>query len=483
MKQLHRFNEEALTNKIQKQLIEDLSQKEIDKVLKQIKLTKSKQLLTLKQKIHPTLEQQVVLWALAENCRLIYKFALRERLDWWERNKDKTKEERDSYPDYTKQQNDLPNLKELYPRYKQNHSKSLQMTLKTLDANFKSFLALRNNGESSANTPGFKGKKHFTPLIYNQSGFKHENNELVFSHNYLLDGITRIDLRFTLTNDAIFEDKNVKQVIISQNKKTKEFFVSIQYEFETPKYVDNGIYQAFDQGIINILAGVNSHVGKTIQINNPRINNYWQPKINELKSKRDHCLKHSNRWYWYNDKLKKIITKQKHQQKDYQHKVSKKIINNTQANTILIGDLNVRDIHPKENGNSKSNRTMRRNQINSGNISRLAGFLTYKAQKVGKKVIRISERRTTKRCCFCGKKEQRMLSERIIHCDKCGIVIDRDVNGAVNILQRYFAILTLSHKRLLVGQQLLNDFRKLFFATHSSGICQPANAQQTRKES
>ncbi|MBN1327883.1 MAG: transposase [Candidatus Heimdallarchaeota archaeon] len=464
-------------------MVEDLSEEEIDKVIKQLPENKSKQILTVKLQINPTKEQQKVLWGLAENCRLIYNFALKERLDWWERNKDKVMNEREEFIAYNKQQNDLPKLKEQFPRYKQNYSKTLQMTLKEVDSNYKSFFTLKGNGESTANPPSFKGKKYFTSIIYNQFGFKFENNEVVFNHNYLLDEITRIDLRFSLSNGFSVEDKKIKQIIISYNKKRNEFFLSIQYEVETPLYIDNGIYQAFDQGIINLLTGVNNHAGKTLLITNPRINNYWQPNINELKSKRDHCIKFSNRWYWYNDKLKKIISKQKHQLKDFQHKMSKKIITNTQANTILIGDLKVKEIHPKENGNKKSDRTMRRNQLNSGNISRLAGFLTYKAQKVGKKVIRISERRTTQRCCFCGKKEQRMLSERIIHCDKCGLVIDRDVNGAVNILQRFFAILTLSYKRPLVGQQLLNDFRKLFFAIHSSGICQPANAQQTRKQS
>jgi len=476
-------NSNQLTKKVSKQLVEDLSQEEIDKVLKQLKLNNSMQLLTIKQKIHPSEAQKKVLWGLAENCRLIYNFALKERIDWWEQNKDKAKKEREEFITYNKQQNDLPKLKEQFPRYKQNYAKTLQMTLKQVDANFKSFFALRKNGILTTNNPSFKGKKHFTPLIYNQYGFKFENNEVVFNHNYLIDGITRIDLRFCLRNGFSVEDKKVKQIIISYNKKTKKFFLSIQFEVETPQYSNNGIYQAFDQGIINILAGVNSHAGKTIHINNPRINEYWQPKISELKSKRDHCIKFSNKWHWYNDKLKKIINKQAHQVKDFQHKVSNKIITNTQANTILIGDLKVTEIHPKEKGNKKIDRTMRRNQLNSGNISRLARFLTYKAQKIGKKVIRISERRTTQRCCYCGKREQRMLSERIIHCDKCGLVIDRDINGAVNILQRFFAILSLSHKRLLVRQQLLNEFRKLFFATNSSGICQQANAQQIRKKS
>jgi putative transposase len=251
---------------------------------------------------------------------------------------------------------------------------------------------------------------------------------------------------------------------------------------ETPRFQDNGIYQAIDLGISNIISSVNSHVGKSIIIKNKQINKYWQPKINELKSKRDHCKKLSNRWHWYNEKLKKIYKKQSNQQKDFQHKISKKIIDNTKANTIIIGDLNPKNMSQKRKGDNKIKRSLHRSTFNSGVISRFTRFLTYKAEKVGKKVIRISEKRTTKRCCYCGKKEHRWLSERVINCDKCGLVIDRDINASVNIMQRFLAILSLSQKRLLVRQQLLNDFRKLFFAINNPEICSQSQRSVNSQE-
>ena len=111
-------NTKRLTKKVSKQLVEDLTKREMDKVLKQIKNNNQKKLLlTIKQKIHPTPEQQEVLWALSENCRLIYNFALKERLSWWEQNKDKQIDDREKYPTYVKQQNDLPKIKKQYPRY------------------------------------------------------------------------------------------------------------------------------------------------------------------------------------------------------------------------------------------------------------------------------------------------------------------------------------------------------------------------------
>ena len=96
--------------------------------------------LTKKIRIFPTQEQSQILWILSEKCRLIYNFALKERINSWKINKEKPKEEK-LYISYIDQQNKLPNLKKQYPEYKWVYSKVLQTTLKKLDADYKSFFA------------------------------------------------------------------------------------------------------------------------------------------------------------------------------------------------------------------------------------------------------------------------------------------------------------------------------------------------------
>ena len=87
--------------------------------------------LTQQIKIKPTTAQEVVLNTLSEKCRLIYNFALKERKEAF---KNKLKG-----INYIKQQNDLPKLKTKYPEYSWVYSKVLQYTLRTLDADYKSF--------------------------------------------------------------------------------------------------------------------------------------------------------------------------------------------------------------------------------------------------------------------------------------------------------------------------------------------------------
>jgi putative transposase len=62
--------------------------------------------LTQKMSIFPTPEQEEALWRLSERCRLLYNFALAERIAAWKQGK---------CVGYRKQQNDLPEIKRRYP--------------------------------------------------------------------------------------------------------------------------------------------------------------------------------------------------------------------------------------------------------------------------------------------------------------------------------------------------------------------------------
>jgi putative transposase len=70
--------------------------------------------LNQKVRIYPTEEQLEVLWDLSEKCRLIYNFALSERIENWKEQKEKPKKER-KYITYTHQQNKLLEIKRKYP--------------------------------------------------------------------------------------------------------------------------------------------------------------------------------------------------------------------------------------------------------------------------------------------------------------------------------------------------------------------------------
>ena len=144
------------------------------------------------------------------------------------------------------------------------------------------------------------------------------------------------------------------------------------------------------------------------------------------------------------------------QLRDFQHKVSKVVVENTRANTLVVGDLAVKAMARRKKATGcgwrdKAARTLHHSVQNTGFLGRFVEFLTYKAQRVGKKVLRIDESYTTKTCCLCGHVRHRRLSERRIQCD-CGTPFDRDQNAAVNIMVRFLL------QQPPVNGELLQDF-------------------------
>ncbi|MHA2306575.1 MAG: RNA-guided endonuclease InsQ/TnpB family protein [Candidatus Hodarchaeales archaeon] len=402
---------------------------------------------TYKIQVYPTEEQQNVLWVLSEKCRLLYNFALAERKDDLKKNQVLPSKERE-YFTYIDQQNQLPALKRKNPEYGWVYSKVLQMTLKKLDTAYKSFFSLIKNGNDTARPPRFRGKDHFFTLCYNQSGFKYHENSIDLSHKHP----SQTDLTFELG----FQPKGkIKQIEIFSDYKER-WFLAVNCEISPSRgYHDNGLYQAIDLGINNLVSAVNLK-SQFIQITNKRPDNYWRKKIVEVQSKRDHCKKKSRKWHWYNRKLVEIKRKQSSQLKDFQHKISKVVVTNTKANTLIVGNLAVKQMARKKK--LKHQKTLNYSLQNTGHISRFVQFLTYKAEKIGKKVVKIDEKDTTKTCCVCGLKKKQKLSERAIKCN-CGNQMDRDLNSAVNIMSKFLQEKNLLHQSSVNEESFLHKWK------------------------
>ena len=63
------------------------------------------------------------------------------------------------------------------------------------------------------------------------------------------------------------------------------------------------------------------------------------------------------------------------------------------------------------------------------------GLLGYKAADAGIQLVKVPPAGTSQICSRCGTAVPKPLEERIHHCPSCGLVIDRDINAARNILR------------------------------------------------
>ncbi|MBI5159360.1 IS200/IS605 family element transposase accessory protein TnpB [Candidatus Micrarchaeota archaeon] len=73
-------------------------------------------------------------------------------------------------------------------------------------------------------------------------------------------------------------------------------------------------------------------------------------------------------------------------------------------------------------------------QINDAGWNAFANMLCYKAEEAGCKVVLVNPENTTKTCSNCNLIQSMPLQERTYECPACGLVIDRDLNAARNIL-------------------------------------------------
>lgn len=119
------------------------------------------------------------------------------------------------------------------------------------------------------------------------------------------------------------------------------------------------------------------------------------------------------------------------QRKDFLHKLSTEIAN--QYDLVCVEDINLKAISNNEFHLGKS--------TNDNGYGMFRDMLAYKLKERGKYFIRVGKFfPSTQLCSNCGRKHKLTLSERTYKCE-CGLVIDRDINAAINILHEGIRIL------------------------------------------
>lgn len=139
-------------------------------------------------------------------------------------------------------------------------------------------------------------------------------------------------------------------------------------------------------------------------------------------------VKQSKRWRKKMDQVARVHTHVANVRADVHHKVSRDLVR--QYDRIAVEKLNVSGL---------ARGFLGRQCLDVG----FGGFLTTlkaKALEAGKIVVAVSPAGTSQDCSRCGVKVQKKLSERTHHCPDCGLVLDRDINAARNILIRAQAI-------------------------------------------
>ena len=126
-------------------------------------------------------------------------------------------------------------------------------------------------------------------------------------------------------------------------------------------------------------------------------------------------------------RLSRIHEKMTNSRSDFLHQLSWRIVRDNQS--IFVENLNVE-------GMKKNHRLAR--AISDSSWSQFISFLEYKAAMYGRNLIKIDRfYPSSKTCHVCGYVNNDLkLSDREWLCPQCGAKYDRDVNAAINILNR-----------------------------------------------
>jgi putative transposase len=108
---------------------------------------------------------------------------------------------------------------------------------------------------------------------------------------------------------------------------------------------------------------------------------------------------------------------------DHAHKLSRRLVSD--FGVIAIEDLNVQAM----------GRGVLAKEIGDQGWAAFQAMLEYKAAEAGTQLIRVPPGGTSQACSACGIQVRKRLSERTHRCSGCGLVMDRDMNAARNILR------------------------------------------------
>lgn len=338
----------------------------------------------------------------SERCRLIYNFSLHDKIEAYKKNKTNI-----SIYELKKQ---LPKIKEEYPEYKNVYNKCLSAMYFRLNKAYNYFFKKNNK------FPKYKRKGLFISQEYPASYIN-----VIDEHRFKLPTGKNYPIFIVRTKEKIPE--NFTTLTITKNKNI--YFACFTIDYEENKMKKDRETLSIDLGVKTLVSGITTD-NKIIKVD--KFSHYTK-HLDLLRSKRDRCKKGSRRYKKYNLVFHRELRRYKNRVGDYMHKVSNWLVEKLDYN-LVIGNLNLK--------NMKSNQTwFNKILLNEWRVGKFVEMLSYKSVKYGKEFYKVDESYTSKTCFKCGRiKDDLKLSDRIYKCS-CGYIMDRDINGALNILEKY----------------------------------------------
>ena len=304
------------------------------------------------------------------------------------------------------QQKDLTALRK-DPEFGQYDAACQRTAIRRLHKAFQRFFARRRAGKQ-AGFPRFKGKGRVRSFDHPQPSIKRINKRWVLN----VKGVGK----FRFKHDGRLDVQPVMARIVSTACRVK-----IQLMVDTPDCDWDDKREP-----LGVDLGITSQVSLSDGAQFPRRRRSLV-KIKRLQRQLSKACKGSHA------RQKKRLSLQKEQQRivererGYLHELTTCLVRE-RSSKFYVEDLRI--------GNMVKNHRLARSILEQ-QWGSFVQMLTYKAESAGGWVGKGNPRNTSQRCSGCGAMPEKRLtlSDRTYVCLSCGLVLDRDVNAARNILQ------------------------------------------------
>lgn len=393
-------------------------------------------------------------WVL-DRCRNLYNAALSERRDAYEymvrhnigyydleTRKALAKEFAVTCFDQIK---DLPEIKQLCPEYQEIGSHVLQDVLRRLEKSFVGFFRRVALGLNPG-YPRFQGRNRYCSFAFpDQAGWKLETQTRPAEKK----GMVRIKLHLTKIGTVklhLHRDMAGKVKTLTMKKEGDEWYAVFSCECNDPLPLpESQEATGVDVGLNHFAALANGDF-----IENPR----WFRESEEKVAQLSQALKHkknkrSHRRAKAIKQLSKAHRKVRRQRDDFQHKESRKLVNQYQIlvfEALQIANL-VKRPEPKQDEatgkylpNGASAKSGLNKSIHDAGWGNFMQKVAYKAAWAGRTFLQVDPKYTSQLCSGCGAVVKKALSDRWHSCD-CGTALDRDTNSARLLLARGYMVL------------------------------------------
>src|SRR3990172_6150593 len=352
-------------------------------------------MLTYKFRLYKTETQVKMMNETIETCRILYNELLADRIE----NKTGFYEQKKMLVGL-KKKNSNKYLNQVY-------SQVLQDVVLRLDKAYQAFFT------GLSRYPKFRRRGRYNSFTYPQSGFK---LSLEDSRIIKLSMIGEVKVRIHRQVDG----GAIKRVTVIRD--IDQWFVALLVDDEDCV----GELSSGDGGKVGVDVGVSNIIPLSdgTLIDNPRFLNLSVERIKMLQRRLSRKKRGSNNREKAKLSLAKMWRKVRRQRDDFTHKLSDKLVKDNK--TIVFEDLRI--------GNMVKNHSLA-SAIMDSTWGKLRQLTAYKAERRGGRVLLVNPSGSSQKCSRCGNEEEHLkLSDRVFRCSACGIIMDRDVNAARNIL-------------------------------------------------